>query len=123
MKEVKAYRCEFCGKVFLRKNTCEKHEKNDCSKIPKNRALCYECKHYNVGFIGFNEAKDIELERDDGLKFTKRMNPNRCEINNDLMFNSLHMRDCVCNALISVGWQYMPTVENGCKNYKYFKDE
>lgn len=85
--------------------------------------MCYECKHYNVGFIGFYEANDIELERDDGLKFTKRMNPNRCEINNDLMFNSLHMRDCVCDALISAGWQYMPTVENGCKNYKHFKDE
>ena len=28
MKEVKAYKCEFCGKVFLRKNSCEQHEKN-----------------------------------------------------------------------------------------------
>ena len=39
MKEVKAYSCEFCGKLFLRKNSCEEHEKNDCTKTPKNRAL------------------------------------------------------------------------------------
>lgn len=123
MKEVKAYRCEFCGKLFLRKHICDKHEKNDCCKIPKNRALCYECKHYNVGFIGFEKEEDIELVRDDGIKFTKRMKRNRCEINNDSMFNPLHMRDYVCDALIGAGWQYMPTVENGCKNYKYFKDE
>lgn len=94
MKEVKAYRCEFCGKLFLRKNNCEEHEKNDCSKIPKNRALCYECKHYKM---------------------------NKCKINDDLMFNPLHMRDYVCDALIGAGWQYMPTVENGCKNYEQHK--
>lgn len=123
MKEVKAYRCEFCGKLFLRKHICDKHEKNDCTKIPKNRALCYECIHYNVGFIGFEKEEDIELVRDDGIKFIKRMKRNRCEINDDLMFNPLHMRDYVCDALIGAGWQYMPTVENGCKNYKHFKDE
>lgn len=94
MKEVKAYRCEFCGKLFLRKNNCEEHEKNDCTKIPKNRALCYECKHYQM---------------------------NKCKINNDLIFNSLHMPDYVCDALIGAGWQYMPTVENGCKNYEQYK--
>lgn len=27
MKEVKAYRCEFCGKVFLRKNTLRRTRK------------------------------------------------------------------------------------------------
>lgn len=123
MKEVKAYRCEFCGKVFLRKNTCEKHEKNDCSKIPNNRALCYECIHYNVGFISFEKEEDIELVRDDGIKFIKRMKRNRCEIYNFLLFNSLHMPDYICDALIGAGWKYMPTVENGCECYKRFKDE
>lgn len=121
MKEVKAYKCEFCGKLFLRKNNCEEHEKNDCSKIPKNKALCYECKHYQIACE--NEVEDVSLESDNGIKFVKRMQQNKCKINNDLMFNSLHMPDYVCDALIGVGWQYMPTVENGCKNYKYFKDE
>lgn len=123
MKEVKAYRCEFCGKLFLRKNNCEEHEKNDCTKIPKKRALCYECKHYDVGFIGFEEVKDVDLVRDDGIKFTKRMKRNRCKINNNLIFNSLHMPEYICDALVGAGWQYMSTVEHGCKNYKYFKDE
>ena len=45
MKEVKAYKCEFCGKLFLRKNTCEEHEKNGCSKIPKNKFLIKYCKN------------------------------------------------------------------------------
>lgn len=121
MKVVKAYRCEFCGKLFLRKNNCEEHEKNDCSKIPKNRALCYECKHYQIACE--NEVEDIELDDEECFLFAKRMQTNKCRINNDLMFNPLHMRDYVCDALIGAGWQYMPTVENGCKNYKYFKDE
>lgn len=119
MKEVKAYSCEFCGKLFLRKNSCEEHEKNGCSKIPKNRALCYDCKHYHIACE--NEVKDVELVRDDGIKFTKRMQLNRCEINNDLIFNSLHMPDYICDALIGEGWQYMPTVENGCGNYEQYK--
>lgn len=121
MKEVKVYSCEFCGKLFLRKNNCEEHEKNGCSKIPKNRALCYDCKHYHIA--NKNEVKDIELVCDDGIKFAKRMQLNRCEINNDLIFNSLHMPDYICDALIGVGWQYMPTVENGCVCYKHFKDK
>lgn len=121
MKEVKAYRCEFCGKVFLRKNTCEEHEKNGCSKIPKNRALCYKCKYYRIA--NKNEVKDVELVLDDGIKFTKMMQLNRCRINKFLIFNSLHMPDYICDALIGAGWQYMPTVENGCGCYKRFKDE
>lgn len=121
MKEVKAYRCDILWQNVFAQNTCEKHEKNDCSKIPNNRALCYECKYYHATYE--NEVKDVELVRDDGIKFTKRMELNRCEINNDLIFNSLHMLDYVCDALIGVGWQYMPTVENGCKNYKSGKDE
>ena len=121
MKEVKAYRCEFCGKVFLRKNTCEEHEKHYCNKIPLNRALCYDCKYYHAAYE--NEVKDVELVRDDGIKFTKRMQLNRCKIYNFLIFNSLHMPDYICDALIGAGWQYMPTVENGCGCYKRFKDE
>lgn len=121
MKEVKAYRCEFCGKVFLRKNTCEKHEKNDCSKIPKNRALCYDCKYYHIA--NNNEVKDVELVGDDGIRFAKRMELNRCEVYNTLMFNFLHMPYYVCDALIGVGWQHMPTVENGCGCFKHFKDK
>lgn len=106
----------FCVKI-LAKNT----RKNDCSKIPKNRALCYKCKYYHIA--NNNEVKDVELVGDDGIRFAKRMELNRCKINNDLIFNPLHMRDYVCDALIAAGWQYMPTVKNGCKNYKYFKDE
>ena len=60
MKEVKAYRCEFCGKLFLRKHNCEEHEKNDCHKIPKNRALCYECKHYQIA--SENEVEDTKSQ-------------------------------------------------------------
>ena len=121
MKEVKAYRCEYCGKMFLRKNTCEKHEKHYCNKIPINRALCYECKYYHIA--NKNEVKDVELVGDYGIKFAKRMELNRCKIYNFLIFNSLHMPDYICDTLIDEGWQDMPTVENGCGCFKHFKDE
>jgi len=38
------YQCEFCGKVYLRKKWCEKHE-YCCCKNPKNTTICYGCDH------------------------------------------------------------------------------
>lgn len=43
MKEIsKAFRCEFCGKLYELKHACEKHEKA-CSKNPDNFRPCQEC--------------------------------------------------------------------------------
>jgi hypothetical protein len=44
MKEIKAYKCEFCGFKLERKNAMEKHELY-CSKNPKNFFDCNYCRH------------------------------------------------------------------------------
>jgi len=50
MKEVKAYRCEYCGKVYLRKGNCKKHE-HFCYHNPKNARPCYDCKYQSMEAI------------------------------------------------------------------------
>ena len=43
MKEIKAYECEYCGKVYKLKNSCGRHEQK-CFANPLNKA-CRTCKH------------------------------------------------------------------------------
>lgn len=44
MKEIKAYKCGYCGKLYQRKHACRRHEDNDCLKNPKIRPVCFDCK-------------------------------------------------------------------------------
>lgn len=44
MKEIKAFKCEHCGKVLQRKNAMEFHEKT-CNKNPENKRACFGCVH------------------------------------------------------------------------------
>lgn len=45
MKTLKiAYRCEFCGKLYERSKSCEKHEFY-CFSNPVNRSACEVCEH------------------------------------------------------------------------------
>lgn len=43
MKEVKAYRCDFCGKVIASKGPMSRHEAA-CSKNPTNKRACFGCR-------------------------------------------------------------------------------
>lgn len=45
MKEVKAYRCSFCGKIYLQRKSCEKHENNGCYRNMMLKPLCFACTH------------------------------------------------------------------------------
>lgn len=46
MIRVDAYRCSYCGKLFLTERGCVKHEEKYCGKSPCNLAACYSCKWY-----------------------------------------------------------------------------
>ncbi len=46
MIRVDAYRCSYCGKLFLTERGCVKHEEKYCGKTPRNIAACYSCKWY-----------------------------------------------------------------------------
>jgi hypothetical protein len=65
-KEV--YKCDFCKKMYQRKNACANHEVS-CSKNPENNRACFGCPHlvkkttqiYIDGYDGFETEQDIEL--------------------------------------------------------------
>lgn len=42
MKEVQAYKCEYCGKLYKVRGTCIKHEKY-CRLAPNNQHACLWC--------------------------------------------------------------------------------
>lgn len=43
MKELKAYKCDYCGKLYQRKYHCERHE-IVCNKNPDNFRACFGCR-------------------------------------------------------------------------------
>lgn len=42
MKEVQAYKCEHCGKLYKVRGTCIRHEKY-CRNAPENQHACIWC--------------------------------------------------------------------------------
>jgi len=57
MKEIKAYKCDFCGKVYQRRIYCEKHEYT-CGKNPDNKPVCWDCKYLQKGKFEFDPCAD-----------------------------------------------------------------
>lgn len=42
MKEVKAFKCSFCGKLYQKQYFCQNHEKS-CNKNPDSKRACFDC--------------------------------------------------------------------------------
>jgi hypothetical protein len=61
MKEVKAYKCDYCRKVSLNKLT---YHERFCRNNPNNKHVCYDCKHLEVSresiITGFEEGYSIK---------------------------------------------------------------
>lgn len=47
MKEINAYKCDFCGKLYKRKGDALNHERV-CHKNPINDARCIMCSHIEL---------------------------------------------------------------------------
>jgi len=56
MIEIKAFKCEFCPKLYQRKHFCKSHELS-CDKNPKNKRACFDCKHLH--------KKDVDVYYDE----------------------------------------------------------
>ena len=120
MIRVDAYRCSHCGKLFLTERGCVKHEEKYCNKSPCNIAACYSCKWYKeteqtttITRTGVNPLTGYEYE------YEKEVRINLClKHHNAKMFNSFHASEELIEDAENSGFHIMPTMEEGCLDYK-----
>ena len=108
MKQVQAYRCEHCGKVYLMKSACIEHEAHRCPHNPENRPLCYDCKHYQPSAEADNKERIIYYSGfrpwdDEEIKYSKKFDPNKCECTDRKLFNNIKLSDEMQDALHEAG--------------------
>lgn len=69
MKEVKAYKCDYCSKLYQRPTYLVEHEKK-CNKKPSNKTLCFGCNYIEMKKATIT-TNDIKTEAD--LLFCKKL--------------------------------------------------
>lgn len=123
MKETRAYKCGYCGKLYQRKPNCAEHEDKHCLKNPKIRPMCFDCKLMQQT----EETEDVPypVERMDGWVGTahKKFKLTTCKRTGAKMYVNLHLSDVMTEALDDAGWQAMPTHAEGCKHAKLYRDD
>ena len=125
MIKIDAYRCSYCGKLFLTGRGCVKHEEKYCGKSPCNLAACYSCKWYKeteqtatITRTGFHPQTGREHE------YEKEIHVKIClKYHNAKMFNSFHASEELIEDVENNDFRVMPTMEEGCLDYKKKKDE
>lgn len=125
MIRVDAYRCSYCGKLFLTERRCVKHEEKYCNKSPCNIAACYSCKWYKetgqtttITITGLPPLAGHEHE------YEKTVRVNIClKHHNAKMFNSFHASAGLVEDAVNGGFRIMPTMKEGCLDYKKKENE
>ena len=124
MIRVDAYRCSYCGKLFLTERGCVKHEEKYCGKSPYNLAACYSCKWYKeteqtatITRTTFYPQTGREHE------YEKEIHVNICLKHHAKMFNSFHASEKLVDDAENGGFRIMPTREEGCLDYKKKNNE
>lgn len=121
MKEIKAYKCGYCGKLYQRKPSCRRHEDNGCLKNPKIRPVCFDCKLMQCS----EETEDVVLRVDmiDGreVRASRRFKRTICRETGKKMYVNIHLHEDVTEALDDNGWEAMPTHTEGCKYAKLYR--
>lgn len=123
MKEIKAYKCGYCGKLYQRKPNCAEHEDKHCLKNPKIRPMCFDCELMQQTEV--TEDVPYIIERLDGgcVEVHKKFKRTTCNRTGAKMYVDIHLTDDVTTALCDEGWQAMPTHAEGCKYAKLYRDD
>jgi hypothetical protein len=118
MKPVNAYRCEHCGKLYIREKACIEHEDNLCFKNPQIRPLCYDCKFYEA--TNDTESIRVYYETWAGESFVdKDFSPNKCTKRDCKLFNDVKLAEETEVELQEQGYEPMPNLKGGgCKNFE-----
>ena len=117
MKQVQAYRCEHCGKLYLKKSACLEHEEHRCPRNPEIRPLCYDCKNYQRSMEADNQERIsyfIDTPWGD-VESCKKFDPNRCAIANQKLYNNIKLSDEITDALNEADYRAMPLPKDGCR--------
>lgn len=124
MIRVNAYQCSYCGKLFLTERGCIKHEERFCSKSPHNLAACYSCKWYKqteqymtITRVCYNPLTGCDSE------YEKEVQINICLKYHAKLFNSFHASEELIDDVENNGLRIMPTMEEGCLDYKKKENE
>lgn len=125
MKIIEAYRCQWCGKVYISKWRCEAHEAkadsrtDGCKAHPSNKAKCYSCRHYSSEKLEVTHAK-MEDERSP-RPFRKDFTSPRCMKRGRFLVNGFHLcEDWVTQLEEFYGYDEMPTEASGCEDYEEY---
>ena len=123
MEEIKAYKCEYCGKMYQRKHACRRHEDNGCLKNPKIRPVCFDCKFLQCSTE--TEYVDWWVTMIDGSDelVSKEFTRTTCRETEKKMYVNIHLPENVKLALDDNGWEAMPTHAEGCKYAKKYRQD
>lgn len=123
MKEIKAYKCGYCGKLYQRKPSCRRHEDNDCLKNPKIRPVCFDCKLMQCS----EETEDVDwwVTMMDGreVRVSRKFKRTICRETGAKMYVDVHLSEEAKYGLDDEGWEAMPTHAEGCKYAKLYRDD
>ena len=115
-KDITAYFCDFCNRLFQRKGACSNHENNHCRSNPKNRDACIDCKHCEKidiemvvdGYNGyFHVDRVIKTSHFKCNKFDKLMYPFKAEKWAEKYPHDFDEQE------------RMPSVEQGCEGFEH----
>lgn len=124
MKKVEAYRCGHCGRLFMRSFNCKRHEEQLCTKNPKIRPLCFDCKLFHNA-LDEKEGITIYFDSPFGEDHSEYdVSPHRCKHPQKgcKLFFDYHMHEEVRVELIEDGWEAMPTKGN-CEYFQPWTPE
>lgn len=125
MKQVIGYRCEHCGKIYLRWHACKEHEENLCPRNPLKMPFCYSCQHYDPAGIKDRETVYYKFDTwDDCEQYEKTIDINRCNHPEKKckLFNNIKISGELYEGLREADYEEMPTNSTGgCKFYKPYE--
>jgi hypothetical protein len=126
MKTVQAYRCEHCGKLYLREKYCIFHENNKCRKNPELFPLCYTCEHFEAT----SETEEVKVVRQSSIdydaEYTEEYNffKHKCNVRGCKLFNGIRLSNEVRRVFVGANYKQMPIPrDGGCKDYKQDKNK
>lgn len=122
MEQVTAYRCQHCGKVYLRDFACKRHEETRCPQNPEIRPLCYSCRHYAASYDEEERVMyvdGVDLWNGEEHFASKLFAPNKCTCsgNERKLYNNLKLSDEMRAGLAEADYEPMPNFRNGGCNF------